>query len=729
MHPTIPVILVAALFAIPVARLTAAAPAIPQDPEKQERLRRERWEQDTRTLGEAYSMVGKKNPRWNEHASLALGIAAHYFNDPLSQDRNLPEIYSAAKKAIDAGCDDPLILYLFARASFPPNYTDKAEQDRRYTTAALALQKSAYAPFRRIVALYKAAQARESLDRKSDKVQDEAQALYTAALKLLATSAAEDEPGPHLDRDLFETANIVLHAYKRRSGDLIASFERVDAELAKAAELRTVRLKLTGRVFIDYAWEARGIGTADTVTERGWKLYRERIGVARKALTEAWTINPNDGKTAALMITVSAALQLGRAEMEKWFERAMKADGNNLEACRIMRNFIEPKWFGTAEEMLAFGRACRDTKNWRAGITLLLADAHCHASHYLPSATEKANYMKSKEVIQDIWAVYTEYLQYRPNDNSVRSRFAAFCYLCSCYKEAHEQFQIVGDNLAWDHEFSETWMKDTRARTAAYIKETQANAGNSPGEKAPVTARAQKNTTTTGGSRDFPEHKCRYALPGKDWSWMEPTPPNHLCLATNRKGFVLKVSFNEHPSAGHVGEKFAAELDKDQLQAGQATKRGGHFTAFRGLPCYQLEIREPGGQTSVSRAFIANGIAYNVSVVGKQEPIELDAHFEDIMDGFDFTEPPVEPVPAKAGSDRAIYIIVGGLVFCLFVAIALRLALRPPPQKKPKVRRDFDAEISEVLPVMRPPTAPQTGVRTSRSLPPLPPRGRDGLVS
>ncbi len=118
-----------------------------------------------------------------------------------------------------------------------------------------------------------------------------------------------------------------------------------------------------------------------------------------------------------------------------------------------------------------------------------------------------------------------------------------------------------------------------------------------------------------------------------------------------------------------------------------------------------------------------------MSVIGKEEPVELDPDFEDIMDGFSFTEPPVEPVPANASSERVIYIIVGGLVACLFVGIALFLALRPAPQKKPKPRRDFDDEIPEALPVMRPQSAPQTGVTTSRSIPPLPPRRRDGLVS
>ena len=54
----------------------------------------------------------------------------------------------------------------------------------------------------------------------------------------------------------------------------------------------------------------------------------------------------------------------------------MKADGDNRQACSSKLDWLDPKWYGTPDEMLAFGKACRATKNWRAGITLLACDAH-----------------------------------------------------------------------------------------------------------------------------------------------------------------------------------------------------------------------------------------------------------------------------------------------------------------------------------------------------------------
>lgn len=43
-----------------------------------------------------------------------------------------------------------------------------------------------------------------------------------------------------------------------------------------------------------YAWQARGGGYADTVTERGWQLFRERLAASRKVLLEARSLDEKD---------------------------------------------------------------------------------------------------------------------------------------------------------------------------------------------------------------------------------------------------------------------------------------------------------------------------------------------------------------------------------------------------------------------------------------------------
>jgi hypothetical protein len=144
----------------------------------------------------------------------------------------------------------------------------------------------------------------------------------------------------------------------------------------------------------------------------------------------------------------------------------MRADANYTQACEAKLDWLDPKYHhGTVEEMVAFGRACQATKNWRTGITLLVAEAHLRAATYLPK-DESIRYMMSEPVWADIRAVHEDYLRHYPEVYAVRTRYAAMCYLCGRYAEAHRQFQLLGDNLIPDSRFKIEWLKDARERMA-----------------------------------------------------------------------------------------------------------------------------------------------------------------------------------------------------------------------------------------------------------------------
>jgi hypothetical protein len=82
----------------------------------------------------------------------ALEAAARVFGHQADPGISLEE----AKRALDAGYDDPLVLYLYPHFSSKPNDPGPEELERRYTAAAAAMQRSDYPPFRRAVALYQA---------------------------------------------------------------------------------------------------------------------------------------------------------------------------------------------------------------------------------------------------------------------------------------------------------------------------------------------------------------------------------------------------------------------------------------------------------------------------------------------------------------------------------------------------------------------------------------------
>ncbi len=156
--------------------------------------------------------------------------------------------------------------------------------------------------------------------------------------------------------------------------------------------------------------------------------------------------------------------------MELWFKRAMEADANDRDSCWSKLDWLDPKWYGTPEEMLAFGRQCRDTKNSRAGITLLVADAHWRIAG-MPGEDQN-KYLASPEVWSDIQSVYDEYLKHHPENIVARSKYATFCYLSRHWREAEVQYVALGDNLTQWSEFPYVpikQLKQNRERNARVV--------------------------------------------------------------------------------------------------------------------------------------------------------------------------------------------------------------------------------------------------------------------
>ena len=312
-----------------------------------------------------HEKVGKKGPRWDKPARAALESAARFFSRAADPATTEEDFYPLVKQALDAGCDDPLILYLYARALVVPNYPGLEEYTRRMTTAALALERSRYPALRKAVALQKAGQLKLGKDATSEQ-RREAARLLDAALALVPQAGSKDERGVDADTEwYYGVLSPLLERYRQLGGDYQAAFNKVDAVLARVPALNVVRLQLRGDFFTRYAQEARGAGLASTVSEENQKLFQARLAEADKALKQAWTLQPSNVRTPTLMLGVVKGLGAKRAEMETWFKRALEADGNNYLACEMKMDWLEPKWYGSRDDLLAFGRACRATKNWR----------------------------------------------------------------------------------------------------------------------------------------------------------------------------------------------------------------------------------------------------------------------------------------------------------------------------------------------------------------------------
>ncbi len=605
---------------------------IPQDPVRQEQRHKEMLEWNRSTLGEPYLRVGKFQLIPSSAAQKCLAEAARYFSHVVEPYTSLVNVHAQAQQAIEGGCRDPLILYLYARSSYGRVDPGPEERARRYQAAADGMRDSGYPAVRRFMALYMGGCALAELPEH----EKEAEQYLMDSLQVVAESAQEESPTRDLQDAWFTAVRTIQRTLGKLDRNSFIAYQRVDAKLEKTPALRVVRLQLRGSFYIDYAWDARGDNSVNAINTEAWAKFKSRFEVARDALESAWKLKPDESRTAALMLHVAKGLKFDRAEMEKWFDRAMKADGDNKEACAAKLEWLDPKWHGTIEDMVAFGWACRDTKNTRSGIPLLLAEAYLRVLPKLPEK-EQPQYMRSERIWRDVFQVFSKHLEMFSDDDAVRTQFAICCYWCGHYVESHMQFLVLENRFKPTAGYSEETIKKIRDFVIKIpipgMKRATANK--------PAASQASPSASPDR-TKEFTSEKCRYTLPGSDWSWQAAPAGATLCSASNKKGYVLTLPVVKLQEPQHMDTNWAAEFEKGYLKNGNGpiTKRGGRFVTFQGLSSYEIDATFADGRTTVSRFLQANRYGYYLTLVGGRKPIERDPEFEKIMNGFSFAVPP-----------------------------------------------------------------------------------------
>jgi hypothetical protein len=179
------------------------------------------------------------------------------------------------------------------------------------------------------------------------------------------------------------------------------------------------------------------------VTPQGWKDFADRLAVASEVLKRAADLEPGNPDPPTYLLTVALGQGWSRDELDKWYQRALDADPDNYAAAEAVRYYLEPKWYGSPDEMIAFGRSCFETRNWHGNMAFMLVDAHIALAK---ESTNTEAYYRDAKVWADLSSVYIAYLQVYPKDDEVRSKYAYYACQCQQWTTANELFKQLGDN-------------------------------------------------------------------------------------------------------------------------------------------------------------------------------------------------------------------------------------------------------------------------------------------
>lgn len=148
-------------------------------------------------------------------------------------------------------------------------------------------------------------------------------------------------------RRLAALRSLALDEGTKRAAALAYAEARPESAVAKA---------ILAGCYVIAAWSARGSGAASQVAEGAWGDFFAGIAEAESLLVQARKLEPTDPLPRALSLITSRALEKPLTETQARFEELNEALPWAPAGASGLVQALAPKWGGTREELVAFGK-------------------------------------------------------------------------------------------------------------------------------------------------------------------------------------------------------------------------------------------------------------------------------------------------------------------------------------------------------------------------------------
>jgi hypothetical protein len=394
----------------------------------------------------AYDQFGSHNPAWDDPARDAIDL---YYKGPSTLDE-ADRLHQDMDNGARANCDDP--LFIFARAAWAAQIQGRKASvvTDWFLNAAELLEKSNYPASRRILgyAGFFNALTTEYLTTSATLPTRRNRVAHCLRIMLSLLPDAAHEEGI-AKSDLIDAAYAYLGAAVAVGEDRQQAFNRVYAGLQTVYPDSAELLTLKGQFLIDYAWDARGTGWGNTVTDENAKLFSDRIEQAGRALEASWKQDPEalGARAASLMITVRMAQSAPIDGPDLWFQRAFESNPDNVPACLNEINAVDPRWSGdNGSGLVRLGRMFELSGNMPAHIPLLAVNVQwtlARSPVYSDGLNINHDYFKRPEVWQTLHRLLDPYLKAQPADRYWRNQYIAFAAASGKWDLVKDQLQYL----------------------------------------------------------------------------------------------------------------------------------------------------------------------------------------------------------------------------------------------------------------------------------------------
>jgi Domain of unknown function (DUF4034) len=135
--------------------------------------------------------------------------------------------------------------------------------------------------------------------------------------------------------------------------------DRLKRWVAQRPNSITARVALA-TAYSHYAWNARGNGYADSVTENGWELFQQRMELSGKTLAEAFNLPDKCPEWYLTMQYLVRDLEGNKEAQAAAFEKAIAFEADYQYYYRAEAESLQEKWGGEKGDVAAFSNKIAD---------------------------------------------------------------------------------------------------------------------------------------------------------------------------------------------------------------------------------------------------------------------------------------------------------------------------------------------------------------------------------
>jgi len=378
-----------------------------------------------------YATSRHSKPQWDAAMEAVFGAYADYTRKA-ANGQNYSNLTNAINAASARGCTDPFLSYLKVRYGLLPGLSTTEDYALAYAVAFYDMVRSSYHPALKFMAGYRTCDTARDVKPKPDLtpvLEFTSQALEDLARDTSAPAAEVFDPATWWS-DYSSNTNWYDYLEKRIVPLLETNWGQEEAWF-----------RFRGNFEIERAWQSRGGGYADTVKDQAWPLFEKHLASAQSALERAWSMNSSNSETAYLMMRAELGQGQGRPTMERWFQRTMALDPNHSKAANLMAFYLEPRWYGSAQEALKFARSCVSSTKWGGQVPLVLPNCHRSLAKYAQLADSPA-YWRQPGVWEDVRSGYEKFFKLNPEAVGFRHEYARDAFACQRYPEFLAQVKM-----------------------------------------------------------------------------------------------------------------------------------------------------------------------------------------------------------------------------------------------------------------------------------------------